>query len=235
MRVHWEKLGILGPVYRLVGRGFSNDEIASQLNITQENARRCVVWLMRLGGHSSRAELVLEAFATIPLDGHGIAPVTRKFDSVPVDICQGESQRQVIMIQPGTMLIREGFILPDSAEIKTAGYSITWRVMSEMDNSSLDRRLSLIGLHLFNVAGELKVVQVGSGAEAVRRGLKKMLDLSCRQYLNCTEITQITPRRFLGVPYVVILAHSFHIQKGTALQSSAERRSEQTQRDWACG
>src|ERR1051326_8428198 len=86
MRVHWEKLGILGPVYRLVGRGFNNGEIASQLNITQENVRRCVLWLMRFGGHSSRAELVLEAFATIPLDGHGITPVTRKFDSASVDI-----------------------------------------------------------------------------------------------------------------------------------------------------
>jgi hypothetical protein len=68
VRVHWEKLGILGPVYRLVGRGFRNDEIASRLNITQDNVRRCVVWLMRFGGHSSRAELVLEAFATVPLD-----------------------------------------------------------------------------------------------------------------------------------------------------------------------
>ena len=68
MRVHWEKLGILGPVYRLVGRGFSNDEIASQLNITQDSVRRCVAWLMRFGGHSSRAELVLEALAAIPLN-----------------------------------------------------------------------------------------------------------------------------------------------------------------------
>jgi DNA-binding NarL/FixJ family response regulator len=70
MRVHWEKLGILGPVYRLVGRGFSNEEIASQLNINQDNVRRCVVWLMRFGEHSSRAELVLEAFANIPLNAN---------------------------------------------------------------------------------------------------------------------------------------------------------------------
>jgi hypothetical protein len=142
---------------------------------------------------------------------------------------------RAIVIQPGTMFMREGFLLPDSAQIETLGYSITWRVLSEMDNSNLGRRLSLIGLHLIFIPGELRVVQLGSGAEAVRRGLKRMLALSCKEYLNCTEITQITPRHFLGVPYVVILAHSFHIQKGTVLQGSAERRSEQNQRDWACG
>jgi hypothetical protein len=80
MRVQWEKLGILGPVYGLVGRGFSNDEIASQLNITETNVRQCAAWLIRFGGHSSREELVLQASATISLDReHGIPPVTRKF------------------------------------------------------------------------------------------------------------------------------------------------------------
>lgn len=66
MRVLWEKLEILGPVYRLVGGGFSDDEIAGKLNIGEHNVRRCVAWLMRFSGYSSREELVLEAFAAIP-------------------------------------------------------------------------------------------------------------------------------------------------------------------------
>ncbi|HEY6969985.1 MAG TPA: hypothetical protein VJA94_12315 [Candidatus Angelobacter sp.] len=239
MRVHWEKLGILGPVYRLVGREFGNDEIAGQLKISEANVRRCVAWLMRFGGHSSRAELVLEAFAAIPLDGeHRIASAMSEVDSVSGDICQladhGKPHRVAAAIQPGTMLMREGFLLPDSAQIETLDYSSTWRVLAEMDSSNLGQRLSLAGFHLFFIAGELKVVQLGSGPQAVRRGIKRMLALSCKNYLNCTEITQITPEHFLGVPYVAILAHSFHIQAGTELQSSAERRSEQNQSDWAC-
>ena len=66
MRVHWKKLEILGPVYRLIGRGFSNNEIAGKLNISEESVRRCVDWLSRFGSHYSRAEL--EAFAEIPAD-----------------------------------------------------------------------------------------------------------------------------------------------------------------------
>ncbi len=61
MRVHWEKLGILGPVYRLVGQGFSDNDIAAKLNVSEDNVRRCVVWLLRFGAHDSRAELIRDA------------------------------------------------------------------------------------------------------------------------------------------------------------------------------
>jgi hypothetical protein len=238
MKVHWEKLGILGPVYRLIGRGFSNNEIAGKLNIREENVRRCVDWLSRFGSHYSRAEL--EALAEIPADEqHRNTPIAKKDDSAPDYIGQIVGQGGVTVrsavIQPCTMLMREGCLLPDSAQIETLNSSSTWRVLSEMDSFNLGQRLTLAGLHLFFIPGELKVVQLGSGAQAVRRGIKRILALSCKEYLNCTEITQITPAHFLGVHYVAILAHSFHIQKGTVLQSNAERRSEQNQSDWACG
>lgn len=238
VRVHVETLRILGPVYRLIGRGFSNDEIAGRLNTSEENVRRCIDWLSRFGPSYSRAEL--EALAETPADEqHRNTRIAKNYASVPDDICQIADHDgvrvEVAVIQPGTMLMREGFLLPDSAQIETFTYSSTWRVLAEMDSSNLGQRLSLADLHLFFLAGELNVVQLGSGAQALRKGIKRILALSCKEYVNCTEITQITPARFLGVPYVAILAHSFHIQKGTMLQSRAERRSEQDQSDWACG
>jgi orotate phosphoribosyltransferase-like protein len=63
MRVHWEKLGILGPVYHLVGQGLSDNEIAGKLNVSVDNVRRCVVWLLRFGSHASRAELILNVLS----------------------------------------------------------------------------------------------------------------------------------------------------------------------------
>lgn len=239
MRVHWEKLGILGPVYGLVGRGLGNDAIACQLNVSEDNVQRCVAWLMRCGSHSSRAELVLEAFAAIPIDGaHRIAPGIGSLNSIAGDLQQVADQskpnRGALMIHAGTMLMRRGLLLPDTAKIETLAYSATWRVLDKMDSSNLGQRLSLDGLHLFFIAGELKVVQLGWGPEAARRGLKRILALSRKEYFNCIEITEFTRTHFLGVPYVSILAHSFHIQKGTVLQSRAERMSKQDQRDWAC-
>lgn len=160
-------------------------------------------------------------------------------DSISRDLAQvadrGKSRRGTAVIHAGTMLMRQGFLLPDSVKIETLDYSATWRVLDEMDSSNLGQRLSRGGLHLFFIASELKVVQLGWGPHAVRKGLRRILALSCKEYLNCTEITQLTAAHFLGVPYVAILAHSFHIQRGTVLQSKVERTLEQKQRDWACG
>jgi orotate phosphoribosyltransferase-like protein len=61
MRVHWEKLGILGPVYNLAGQGFSDNEIAGKLNVSEDNVRSCVAWLLRCGSHDSRPELIRDA------------------------------------------------------------------------------------------------------------------------------------------------------------------------------
>jgi hypothetical protein len=57
MRVHWEKLGIPGPVYHLVGQGFSDYEIGGKWNVSEDNTRRWVAWLLRFESHDSRAEL----------------------------------------------------------------------------------------------------------------------------------------------------------------------------------
>jgi hypothetical protein len=44
MRSFWEQIGVLGPIYRLLGRGLNNDDIATRLNITQEKVEGCIAW-----------------------------------------------------------------------------------------------------------------------------------------------------------------------------------------------
>jgi DNA-binding NarL/FixJ family response regulator len=58
MRVFWEKAGILGPVYRLVGQGLSDREIANRLNITELNVQGCVAWILRFLQFTNRMELI---------------------------------------------------------------------------------------------------------------------------------------------------------------------------------
>jgi DNA-binding NarL/FixJ family response regulator len=57
MRCHWERLGVLGPIYKLVGRGLSDHEIANTLNITEVTVRGCTSWLMHFLKCDSWAEL----------------------------------------------------------------------------------------------------------------------------------------------------------------------------------
>jgi len=69
MRAHWEKLGIQGPVYRLVGQCFSDNEIAGRWNVSQDNVRHCVAWLLRFGSHASRAEFIRDA-SLVPISAN---------------------------------------------------------------------------------------------------------------------------------------------------------------------
>jgi len=61
MQVFWEKIGILGPVYRLVGRGFSDFEIASSLEINEVRVHDCVAWMQRFLDCKDRNDLVRDA------------------------------------------------------------------------------------------------------------------------------------------------------------------------------
>ena len=61
MRCHWEKLGVLGPIYNLVSQGLTDREIANRLNIAEVTVRNCIAWLMHFLDFQTRAELVLYA------------------------------------------------------------------------------------------------------------------------------------------------------------------------------
>ncbi len=139
-----------------------------------------------------------------------------------------------IEILPGTIMMREGVLLPESAQVESRKYSNAWRTLTGMDIFAFDQMLSAAGLHLFFLAGKLDVLEVGRGASAVRRGLRRILARVRKLDLNCMQVTEIKPTQILGFPCVAIRADSFHIQTGRILQSSAQRRSEQNDKDWAC-
>jgi DNA-binding CsgD family transcriptional regulator len=61
MRCHWEKLGVLGPIYELVSRDLSDREIAARLNIAEVTVRNCIAWLVHFLNCQTRNELVLYA------------------------------------------------------------------------------------------------------------------------------------------------------------------------------
>ena len=61
MRCHWEKLGVLGPVYELAQLGMSDRAIGDRLNLSEETVQGCISWLLHFLGHQSRAQFVLNA------------------------------------------------------------------------------------------------------------------------------------------------------------------------------
>ena len=63
MRVFCEKLGVLGPIYRLVGEGFSDHEIAGRLRLSEPVVTNCIAWMLHSFKITGRAKLVADAFS----------------------------------------------------------------------------------------------------------------------------------------------------------------------------
>ena len=63
MRVFCEKLGVLGPIYRLVGEGFSDREIAGTLRLSEPVVTNCIAWMLHSFKIADRAKLVADAFS----------------------------------------------------------------------------------------------------------------------------------------------------------------------------
>jgi len=38
----WEETGVLGPIYRAVGQGLNDRDIAKKLNLTELNVQSCI-------------------------------------------------------------------------------------------------------------------------------------------------------------------------------------------------
>jgi hypothetical protein len=61
MRCFWEQTGVLGPIYRLLGQGLNDADIASKLDLTEVKVQSCVAWILHFLKLKNRQELVLYA------------------------------------------------------------------------------------------------------------------------------------------------------------------------------
>lgn len=127
-------------------------------------------------------------------------------------------------IKAGTMMIEEGLQLP-SLDLESVAYSRQWRSVKTLDSSSLGRALDAVGWHLFFVAGQVTALAFGlAGERSLHRAVGRIVAQVRALNLNCLELTEITRKHFLGVPYISISAHSCHIQQGWQLQNMEQRR-----------
>jgi hypothetical protein len=77
MRTFWERLGILRPIYRLVGQGLTDEEIASELNLTEGKGENCISWMLRFLKLRNRLELVQHACSAAQQTSGGIIWISR--------------------------------------------------------------------------------------------------------------------------------------------------------------
>jgi hypothetical protein len=76
------------------------------------------------------------------------------------------------------------------------------------------------------MAAEVKVMFSGAiGAKKIQNALEWILEKVKQQHFNGLEVTGIVAKRFLGVPYTIVSAHSRHIQQSCNLDGAEGRRT----------
>jgi hypothetical protein len=131
------------------------------------------------------------------------------------------------IVQVGTVLIGEES--PRMAEIlalQSEPYFGNWSVVKVPDGFALDRKIEAARWKFLFIADEIKTTFLGAiGADKIQRALERITRRVESKNFNCLEVTAIVAKRFLGVPYATVSAHSRHIQEGYRLDSAEGRRN----------
>ncbi len=130
-------------------------------------------------------------------------------------------------IQVGAILTNESLMM-QSFGVETEPCSGNWRLVKMLDVSALDRKIHAAGWNFFFMAAEVKVMFPGAlGAKKIQNALQKIFGKVKLQHFNSIEVTGIVAKRFLGVRYAVVTAHSRHVQRSCYLDSADARQTSQ--------
>ncbi|MFZ0950266.1 MAG: hypothetical protein WAN19_19195 [Candidatus Sulfotelmatobacter sp.] len=141
-----------------------------------------------------------------------------------------------LTVQVGAILTNESSLMMQSFGLETAPCSGNWSLVQALDSFALDRKIHAAGWNFFFMAAEVKVMFFGAlGAKKIQNALQKIFGKVKQQHFNGIEITGIVAKRFLGVPYAVVTAHSRHVQRGCYLDSAEVRRASQHNAESAKG
>jgi len=139
-------------------------------------------------------------------------------------------------IHVGAILIEEWPLMTQLSGLESEPYSGNWSLVKVLDGFALDRKIRASGWNFFFMASEVKATIFGAlGTNKIQTALERILEKVKGQHFNSLEVTGIVERRFLGVPYAVVSAHSRHVQQSCYLDSADARRTSQHDAAWARG
>jgi len=124
-------------------------------------------------------------------------------------------------IKPGTILIKEGTLLPEAVRFESEPCVPGWRLVKDLDGCGLDRKIRDAGWTFFCLAGQLGATVFGIDEQkTLSRAVGQILANLESAEFNSLEIMRVTSeasKRFLGVRYVTVSAQSRNIQESAFL------------------
>jgi hypothetical protein len=129
-------------------------------------------------------------------------------------------------IKTGTILIKEGTLLPEVLRFESEPCAPGWRLVKNLDAYGLGRKLHEAGWSFSWRAGEIGATVFGLDEQkTLRRAVEQILANLESAELNCLEIMRVASeasKRFLGVRCVTVSAQSRHIHDSAFLFQAKE-------------
>lgn len=124
-------------------------------------------------------------------------------------------------IQTGAILIAQGTSVPVAIQTKDEAYVQGWQVARRLDRRRLIQTMRRAGWKLFSHDAILEIRVFGfDDNKTIRAAIRRIVATIRAKSFNCLEIKQVQRRRCFGFPYVLVSAHSWHIQEGAVLATS---------------
>jgi hypothetical protein len=120
------------------------------------------------------------------------------------------------IIKPGTIVIKEGTLLPETLRFESEPCVPGWRLVKDLDGRGLVRKIREAGWTFFCLAGQLGATVFGIDEQkSLSRAIEQILANLESAEFNCLEIirgTSEASKRFLGVHYMTVSGQLRHIQ-----------------------
>jgi hypothetical protein len=123
-------------------------------------------------------------------------------------------------IKTGTILIKEGTLMPEARQFESEPYAPGWRLVKNLDGYGLGRIIREAGRTFF-CSYEIGATVFGLDEQkTVRRAVEQILANQKLKEFNSLEIMRVAlvaSQRFMGVCYVTVSALPRHIQESAPL------------------
>ena len=124
-------------------------------------------------------------------------------------------------ITTGTILIKDGTLLPEELKFESEPCVPGWRLVKDFDGYGLDREIRKTGWTFFCLAGEIRATVFGIDKQKmVLRAIERILAGPKSEKFNSLGITRVVSvgsGRFPLVRYVTVSAQPRHIQESLFL------------------
>jgi hypothetical protein len=127
-------------------------------------------------------------------------------------------------IENGCIFVMHGLILPPTLRFVGQPYSDGWRLLNSLKGNDIDLRARDCGWNFMFLAEGMRCTVFGFGRTwSLRKAMNKLLATAREDAFNSVEVTEINARRFLGMHWVSVSAHSRSLQKSNQIKAFAAR------------